>query len=480
MTPDEYTSHDGIGLATAIKNKDFSADEVTKIAIKCLQNLNPSLNAVTLTNFDNAQQRSRELFPDTPLAGVPFLLKDVNVYTHDMPTTFSSRFFANAEPRKDSEIVTKIRNAGLVILGKTNTPEFAEDFVTEPTFRGTTYNPWTRNLTTGGSSGGAAAAVAAGIVPIAHGTDLGGSIRIPAACCGVYGFKPTSGLSVVNQDHPELANGFNSDHVLTRSVRDSAAVLDVTAGHKPGYRYRTEGSVKSYLAQLDLPLRSLTIGVCLQTPGGLNVIPSQQDAVAKTAEALQLMGHNIVKYQYPEIPDMGIWNESLWMIEIAELINNECDRLGRQPQPDELEAMSHFLRKVVDSASALDYYRARTNAHRVSMKLMQSMSKIDVVLSPALAEEPLEVGTLDSRTDKFDFDEWLATGYRFAPFSTICNITGQPAASLPVQLYSGQRPNSVQIAGHTGEDHIILQLSRALESHFVWRSFQPPVWAGSL
>ena len=173
MTPDDYAELDAVGLSQAIRRGDVSAGEVTEVAIGLIEQLNPSLNAVVMTNFDNARGVAASDLPHTPIAGVPFLLKDANQFSHDMPTTFSCRFFADAKPKPDSAMVTRWRDAGLVILGKTNTPEFAEDFVCEPTFRGVTLNPWNASLTTGGSSGGAGAAVAAGIVPMAHASDIG-------------------------------------------------------------------------------------------------------------------------------------------------------------------------------------------------------------------------------------------------------------------------------------------------------------------
>ena len=198
LQSDEYAKLDAVALAVAIKRGEVTCSEVIEAAISAIELLNPQLNAVVIENFQNARQAAASNIADGALAGAPFLLKDVNVFTHDMPTTFSCRFFRDARPRADSEIVRRWRNAGLIVTGKTNTPEFAEDFVCEPTFRGAALNPWNLAVTTGGSSGGAGAAVASGMVPLAHGTDLGGSIRIPAACCGVYGLKPTTGLNPVD------------------------------------------------------------------------------------------------------------------------------------------------------------------------------------------------------------------------------------------------------------------------------------------
>ncbi|MEM7292824.1 MAG: amidase [Pseudomonadota bacterium] len=473
----DYVNCDGVALGQLLSDGAVSASEVRECAIDAIEKLNGQLNAVTIHNFDNA--RALNIVPGTSsLAGVPFLLKDVNVFTNDMPTTFSSAFFADAKPRPDSEIVQRWRSAGLVVLGKTNTPEFAEDYVCEPTYRGATLNPWHAGLTTGGSSGGAGAAVASGMVPIAHGTDLGGSIRIPAACCGVYGLKPTTGMSPVDASLPEIANGFNSDHVLTRSVRDSAASLDITAGYFAGYRYRVEPQVDSFLQCLDKPCPSLQIGFSYHTPTGEPVPERQRRAVEKVATHLQDFGHQLTEYRYPNDLEMGAWMETLWMLDVAYEIDQRIAETGREPEPQEMEALTHFLRRHIASMSAMDLYKARRQAHLNSVSLMQSMANVDLLLTPALGSDPISLGALDSRTSAFDYESWAGDGYRFAPFSYVCNMTGQPAASLPIPLDDTEMPCAVQLAGHHCKDHLILKVSAQLEKVLQWQSQRPPVWAG--
>ena len=480
MKHSEYANLDAVGLAEAIKQGEVTAEEVTETAIDAAEKMNEQLNVLVMTNYDNARNRAAESLPDTPIAGSPFFLKDVNQFSHDMPTTFSCRFFDGAKPKPDSEQVKRWRDAGLIILGKSNTPEFAEDFVCEPTFRGVTLNPWNTELTTGGSSGGAGAAVASGMVPMAHGTDLGGSIRIPAACCGVFGLKPTTGLNSVGPYYQEISNGFNSDHVLTRSVRDSAAALDSTAGPLLGNRYHVKPSVGSYLKVLDEPLGKLRIGVCKSTPYGLETCGAQAASVDRVASVLQDMGHYIQPYQYPEDLGLGSWMEDLWMVDIVYEIENRIAEIGRQPEHHELEALTHYLREHVAKLTAMDLYKARQGAHEASIKLIGSMSELDLVLTPSLGSDPIPVGTMDSRTENFTFENWGETGHGFAPFAYICNVTGQPAASLPIQLNPSEHPCAVQLAGHTGQDHLILKVAAHLEEHFQWHQYQPPIWVGNL
>lgn len=475
MNFEEYANLDGIGLAQAISSGQASQEEVVETAIAAIEKLNPKLNAVIMKNYEVARATINSGNDGSPLSSVPFLLKDVNVYTQDMPTTFSSRFFRDNTPRYDSEIVKRWRQAGLVVMGKTNTPEFAEDFVCEPAFRGVTYNPWDVAITTGGSSGGAASAVASGMVPIAHATDLGGSIRIPAASCGVYGLKPTTGLCPLDPSNLELASGFNSDHVLTRSVRDSAAALDVTAKPILGRRYNTPRSVQSYLDYLDQPLRPLRVGVCFNTPTGLKVPEHHQQAVASVSDVITDMGHEIVEYSYPQDLVLDEWMDLLWMFDVIDDIENQIKSMGREPEKEELEPLTWHLRDIMKSMTAMDHHHARVSAHNASVVLMNSMSDLDILLTPSLGSDPVPVGYMEGRSYDFSYDRWAEQGFAFAPFAYICNITGQPAASLPIKLEKDRPPCGVQLAGHSGQDHVVLQLSAALENHYKWYDYVPPI-----
>jgi amidase len=474
-----YATYDAIGLATAIAQGDYSRGEVVEAAIDAMEKLNPRLNAVVMKNYDNARAAADADTATGPLAGVPFLVKDVNVFTEDMPTTFSCRFFDGVAPRPDSEIVKRWRKSGLVFVGKSNTPEFAEDFVCESSFRGAALNPWDTGMTTGGSSGGAGAAVASGMVPLAHGTDLGGSIRIPAACCGVYGLKPTTGLNPVDAAQPELASGFNSDHVLTRSVRDSAAALDATAHPIVGYRYQVHRQVPSFLDCLQQDLPPLRIGVCTTTPVGDQTPARQVAAVERVSDLLAAEGHQLTEYAYPDDFEFGEWMDILWMFDVVYEIERRRAETGRAPEAQELEAMTRYLIERVAASDAMLHYRARLSAHQNSVRLMNSMQGLDLLLTPALASDPVAVGEFDSRSDAFDYHHWAAQGAAFAPFSYVCNMTGQPAASLPVQLAIDEPPCAVQLAGQLGEDHLLLQVSSMLEGHLDWAALRPPIWAGT-
>lgn len=453
MNEAEYVSLDGVALADLIARREISRREVAEAAIRTIERWNPALNAVIRTNFDAAVSDAPAEAP-SGLDGVPFLLKDANLYSSDMPTSFGSVFFREAGGRPDSVMVNRWRRAGLSILGKTNTPEFAAEFVTEPRAYGTTNNPHALGRTVGGSSGGAAAAVAAGMVPIAHATDLGGSIRIPAACCGVFGFKPTAGLNPVGPYFTEIAGGLNSDHVITRSIRDSAASLDITADRKP------DGG--SYLKSLSLPTGRLRIGVSNIDPAGRSVGPDQQQALNAALRLLEERGHDLVEYAYPE--DLSApWFDYLWIFDIVKLVDERAREIGRPPEREELEPLTWHLLEKARAGGALAHEASQAARAEYTSRYLGSMRGIDVLLTPTLAENPPAVGTLAFAS--FDtVDAWNEAGYGFAPFSTPSNISGQPSASCPWFKNARGLSIGVQISGKPGADLLVLQLSGQLEA----------------
>jgi amidase len=462
MTFDEFSRLDGMALAALMAAGELSTAEVTEAAIAAVESLNPTLNAVIATCFDNAMVAAREVTPgSSPLAGVPFLLKDVNLFDREMPTRFASRFFRDAKPKGDSEMVARWREAGIVFLGKSNTPEFAGEFVTEPVAYGPALNPWDPKRTTGGSSGGGGSAVASGMVPIAHGTDLGGSIRIPAACCGVFGFKPSAGLNPLGPHWSEIASGLDSDHVLTRSVRDSAASLEITADGRGGY-----------LAALDRDTARLRIGVTYTSPEGIAAGQSQREALQEAAKLLEALGHRIEDYRYPGEASIGAWFDPLWAIDVHYLVSQQALALGRKPAAEELEPLTRWAYDFIERLSAAELFEARMAKHRAATALHRSMQELDVLLTPSLASEAPEVGALAfSRFS--DIAAWSVAGYGFAPFSAPANIAGQPSASIPLGRTPEGLPLAIQITGKAGDDALVLGLSRQIEDAKPWARLAP-------
>lgn len=463
-----YDNIDGLALGAQIARREVSVREAVEVAIAQIERLNPRLNAVVAERFDTAlieaDRMDRERPEDAgPLWGVPFLLKDVNLYSAALPTRFASRFFANATPKGDSVLVRRWREGGLVTLGTTNTPEFAGDFTTEPLAYGACRNPWDVERTVGGSSGGAGAAVASGMVSLAHGTDLGGSIRIPAACCGVFGFKPSVGFNPLGPWREEIASGLNSDHVLTRTVRDSAAALDITAGPDVGTRLGHRPPAGGFLRGLDEPLSALRIGVTVADTQGRRAGATQVAAVERIAGFLEDMGHSVEPYTYPSDAEPGAWFDTLWAVDVLHLVREQVAEVGREPRTDELEPLTWAFLDLAEGLSALDLFRARLSMVEIAQSIGRSMEGLDLVLTPSLSEDIPPLGTLTFQANQNDLRCWAARGYGFAPHATPANLTGQPAASCPVALDERGLPVGVQIAGHPGEDALVLRVAKEIE-----------------
>src|ERR1700736_2333048 len=300
MRPEEYIAFDAVGLATLARRGEVTPLELTEAAIERIEALNPRLNAVVERGYDRARAAAGAMDLGAPLAGVPFLAKDINIEVAGLHLTSSCRWLEGLPPAdEDAPLAARWRSAGLSILGRTNTPEFATEFVCEPTWRGSTQNPWDLGRTPGGSSGGAAAAVASGMVPIAHGTDSGGSIRVPAAACGLVGLKPSRGWVPVGPHLDELAGGLDCEHVLTRSVRDSGLMLDLTAGSEPTSRMPLTLPAAGFAAAVSAAVPALRIGMTLEAPGGMR--PNQEigAAVERAGELLARAGHQVKEFVFP-------------------------------------------------------------------------------------------------------------------------------------------------------------------------------------
>jgi amidase len=481
MQIEEYSSRDAVGLADLVRRREVTPLEVVEAAIGAVEAIDPQLHALVLKDYERARGHARAVQSDLPLSGVPFLIKDMVIYADGWPTTHCSRFFANATPRPDSEIVRRWRAAGAVFLGKTNSPEFAEDFATEPAFRGPTFNPWNSCFTVGGSSGGAAAAVASGMVPVAHGSDLGGSIRVPAACCGVFGLKPSRGLNPAGPYATEASGGLNCEHVISRSVRDSAAFLDATAGPEPGAPYSVQRAVPSYLKALDQPLPPLRIASLDRRMDGTRIDPEIAARVADAAAMLEALGHTVVAGSFPEALAPALAGDSwsaLWLLDIAQMIEEHAAELARRPAPGEIEQFSSYILARVKRMSALEYMTARKAAHTAALAMAREFAPFDFMLLPTTSTLPIPLGSTATNGPGFDYGRWVEIAYGFAPFTEIFNVTGQPAASLPLFQAANGMPIGMQLVGRQNEDHRLLRLAADLELMSGWRSRHPPLWAG--
>ncbi|HEY2145486.1 MAG TPA: amidase [Steroidobacteraceae bacterium] len=472
MQPAEYVQFDAMGLANLVHRGEVTPQELTEAAVERIESLNGKLNAVVERAFDSARTAAAGIDRRLPLAGVPFLAKDMNIDVAGLHLTSSCRWLAQLPPAiADAPLAARWRSAGLSILGRTNTPEFAGDFVTEPTWRGATANPWDLARSPGGSSGGAAAAVASGMVPIAHATDSGGSIRVPASACGLVGLKPSRGWVPVGPQHDELAGGFDCEHVLSRSVRDTALMLDLTQGAEPVSRYPLRHPARSFAEAVREEVRPLRIGVALRTPGG--DLPADEIGAAATeaAEMLARAGHRISEFQYPKsAAQIAEPAAVIWMTATAEEIDFARALLGSGPKPHELEALSWACAALGDRRSALDYVRARRVLTQATRDMAAAFQSIDVLLSPTTSQCALLTGSIDGRTAKFDLERWNADSYGYAPYTELFNVTGQPAISLPLAQSRAGLPIGVQFVAPLGEDARLLMLAARLERERPWES----------
>ena len=471
---EEYRARDAVGLAGLVRSGEVRAREVLEAAIAEIERLDPALNAVVMRNYDKARDDADAVDRDAPLAGVPFPAKDVNVDVAGFPTTWACRFFADAPAEtRDSLLVSRWRAAGMVIPVRTNTPEFATEFVCEPELYGPTANPWDRSRTPGGSSGGAAAAVASGMVPMAHASDSGGSIRVPAGCCGVFGFKPSSGLVATGSEYGPLVGGLNCDHAVTWTVRDSAALLDATAGPEVGAPIPYARPPGSFLAALDRPVGKLRIGVATVSPSGRAPAEDIAARVEATASLLADLGHSVRPWTWPVCDDACDAATVFWAGELAAAVADRARSIGRAPHDGELGPLVAWSVAEAGRPDSIRVMHARRTIRDWQIRMAQAMTDVDVLLTPVIAEPPLATGLLAECMEQ-GLEAWNERSWRFAPYTETFNVTGQPAMSVPLHQGADGLPVGMHFAGRVGEDARLLRLARQLEEASPWIGRRPP------
>ena len=476
MNLEEYTSYDGLGLADLVRRRQIHPRELADAALAAIEAVNPTVNAVVAVLHSLIDQTVGQSPPDGPFVGVPFLAKDFLIFYAGIPTNAASRLFVGDVRNRDSEIVRRFKRAGLITVGKSSTSELAISAVAESVLHGPTRNPWNIELSPGGSSGGSAAAVASGIVPIAHANDAGGSIRIPAACTGLVGLKPSRGRNPLGPEHGDVWLGLVAEHVMTRSVRDSAAMLDATAGPDVGAPYFAPPPPRPFLEEVSLPPGRLRIACNHVSPTGEPVAADCRRAVLEVAELLESLGHDVA-YAAPDY-DVGAYSDAFLAImapHCAAHIEAGAARLHRTPGPDTLERINLWLLEKGRSYSATDLVRARDVLNRVTRQVGAFFQDYDVLLTPALASMPPSIGHLNG--DMVDPETVWARTRSFAPFCHIFNGTGQPAISLPATRTAGGLPVGVQIVGRYAEEALLFRLAGQLETARPWSSLRPPIHA---
>ena len=463
---------DATAQADLVRRKEVSASELVEAAIERIERLNPTLNCVVTPMYAEARAASSGRLADGPFAGVPFLLKDLMAAYGGVPMTMGSSFLRNLVPDHDSELVRRFRRAGLIILGKTNTPEFGILPTTEPRLFGPTRNPWNLGRTPGGSSGGSAAAVAAGMVAMAHANDGGGSIRIPASCCGLFGLKPTRGRNPLGPHYGDIFSGFAVEHAVTRSVRDSAALLDATAGPDLGDPYAAPAPARPYSEEVNRPPGFLRVAFTTSAATG---VPVHADCVRAVQEAATLcaeLGHDVTEAT-PALEGDTISQAFLtvWTAGAAWSIDDWARRTKQAPSPECFEPLTWGLYEMGTGRRAADYLLAIQDLQRVARQIAQFFVQYDVWLSPTLAEPPPPLGSFDPTPD--NPMQGLLRAMQFVPFTPIFNATGQPAMSVPLLWNQENVPVGVQFAGRFGDEATLLRLAAQLEQARPWAGRWP-------
>ena len=473
---DETALLDGIGQAELVRRREVTSLELVEAAIERIERLNPTLNAVVTPMYDEARAVASGPLPDGRLAGVPFLLKDFLAEYAGVRFTEGTEFLSDYVPAEDSELVRRYKAAGLVFVGKTNTPEFAIGPTTEPRLFGPTRNPWDTSRTPGGSSGGAAAAVAAGMVAIAHGNDAGGSIRQPAACCGVFGLKPTRGRNPLGPHYGDIFSGLVSEHVLTRSVRDSAAVLDATSAPDVGDPYPAPPPARPFLDEVGADPGSLRIAFSGEPLLGTEVHQDCLGALRDAADLCSGLGHR-VEEAAPVIDGQALWQAFTTVLAagFAWGISDWARRTGRTPTPEQFEPFVWSYTERGRSLSASDYLLAVQDLQAVARQVARFFESYDVWLTPTLGEPPVPLGTFAfDGGDPFEVRRRMT---RFSAFSYLSNVTGQPAMSVPLYWNADGLPLGSHFAGRFGEEGTLFRLAAQLESARPWTHRRPLVSA---
>jgi len=498
----EYGRLDALGLADLVRRREVTPAELLEEAIARAERVNSRVNAIVTPLYEQARREAAALPPSTgAFHGVPLLLKDLDAAVAGVPLTAGSRFLADFRPTRDATIVERFRRAGAVVFGKTNTPELGLMPFTEPRLFGPTRNPWNLDVTAGGSSGGAAAAVASGIVPVAHANDGGGSIRIPASCCGLFGLKPTRGRTPVGPEHTQVWNGFAIGHVVSRTVRDSAAMLDAIAGAEATAPYWAPPAARPFAAEVGAPPGRLRIALT-KRPWITSIAPHADCAAAAddAARLLTDLGHHVEEADL-DIDGDGFARDFflLMCVEIAALIARGEARLGRRARRGDLETNTELMRTIGGQQTALRAAQARDRMDAAVRAATTAYETFDLVLSPTLGMPPVGIGALVPHgIEALAHDMVMALHlgfllrlpgvidgavkrvFAFLPFTPFANVSGQPAMSVPLMWNAAGLPIGAQLQARFGDEATLLRVAAQLESARPWADRRPPVHADAV
>jgi amidase len=472
----EYAKYDGLGLADLVRRGEVTPTELKDIALKGIEELNPKINSVVNVIGDQAEQEIQAGLPEGPFTGVPFLIKEIVLHAAGVPCHIGSRLAQGLVFDYDTELMARFRKAGLVTIGVTPTPEFGYNATTEAAIYGSTRNPWNTERSSGGSSGGASASVAAGIVPLAHANDGGGSIRIPASCCGLFGLKPTRGRVPTGPDYGEILNGLAVEFAVTRSVRDAAALMDVIAGPDSGGYAYAEPPNRSYSEEISADPGRLRIAWMSQPLTGVPVDQECIESLHSTVKLCEELGHEMVE----DSPRIDVKGHSLatlrvWTANLANMMDGVAGILGRRPSPENLEAANWACYEFGKAMNATELLQALDIFALVSRSVGKFFEKYDALLTPTTACPPLPLGVLNANAPFLTAEKWTEKIFAYAPFTNLYNTTGQPAMTVPLAWSMEGLPIGMMFGARFGDEATLFRLAGQFEKARPWGGKHPPV-----
>ena len=472
----EYAAHDGLGLAELVVRKEVTPEELLNTAYAAVAKVNPQLNAVLQTLTEQATTEARGSLAQGPFSGVPFLIKELVLHAQNVRCDSGSKLAQGYIPGEDSELMARFRKAGFVLAGTTQTPELGYNPTTETTLFGPVHNPWRAGHSAGGSSGGSGAAVAAGIVPVAHANDGGGSIRIPASCNGLVGLKPTRDRVPTGPDYSDPLCGLACEFVVSRSVRDSAALLDVVAGADIGAPGLPVPPVRPYREEVGASPGKLRIAWTTTPPSGEKIDPECEKGVHETVRALAELGHTLVEdrpvYDWDEFLDKI---HVIWTAYTAMSVDGLSTMFGRKPGLDTLEAVTLACYEDGKRRTAVELLNSMAHGNTLSRQVGVFFENFDAFVSPIQSQPPPPHGEINQNRTGMTAMEWTQQVFAYVPFTPIFNSTGNPAVSLPMHWTPDDLPVGVQIAGRFGDEATLFRLASQLEEARPWAEKRPSV-----
>jgi amidase len=476
MNLSEYAQYDGLGLAELVRNKEVSPSELAQLLIQGYESVNPDINSV-IEIFHDKIEGLDDIAPNSgSFSGVPFLLKDIGCGEAGRKQEQGSRFMQGFVVEHDSFLMTKFKQAGLINLGRTTTPEFALSSSTESVFTGATRNPWNLDLMAGGSSGGAAASVAAGVVPVAHASDGAGSIRIPASCCGLVGLKTSRGRISPGPDAGEHLFGLGVEFIVSRSVRDSAAMLDAVHGPSTGDPYVILQPERPYLGEIDAPTGKLRIAYASRPWSPFPVDPEISKAVESIAVKLEAMGHELID-DSPSYDYESYLNATLpfWCASMPSSLNLHSEESGRPINLDFLEPVTLAFYEYGKQLTVSDLVSAYDCFNQIRREVGRFFREYDLLLTPSLCLPPQPIGKYRQNNPGLDAIDFFKLCDDSGQYLALFNLTGQPAISLPLCQSESGLPIGMQFIAHFGDEATLIRLAGALEQEMPWIDRTPPI-----